>query len=51
MSIDVDERISSQIANEFESGVRLRLKPSNAAYQRSGSRIPCAGPAGRTSRG
>jgi hypothetical protein len=26
--IDVDERISSHIANEFESGVRLRLKPS-----------------------
>jgi hypothetical protein len=49
MSIDVDERISRQIANEFESGVRL--KPWNAAYQRSGSRISCAGPAGRPSRG
>ncbi len=32
MSTDVYERISSQIANEFESGARLRLKPRNATY-------------------
>jgi antirestriction protein ArdC len=32
MSTDVYERISSQIANEFESGARPRLKPWNAAY-------------------
>ena len=31
MSTDVYERISSQIANEFESGARPRLKPRNAA--------------------
>ena len=32
MSIDVYDRISSQIANEFESGARPRLKPWNAEY-------------------
>jgi hypothetical protein len=32
MSTDGYERISSQIANEFESGARSRLKPWNAAY-------------------
>jgi hypothetical protein len=32
MSTDVYERISSQIANEFESGARPRPKPWNAAY-------------------
>jgi hypothetical protein len=32
MSTDVDERISSQIANELESRVRPRLKPRNADY-------------------
>jgi antirestriction protein ArdC len=32
MSTDVYERISSQIANELESGARSRLKPWNAAY-------------------
>jgi antirestriction protein ArdC len=32
MSTDVDERISGQIANEFESGARPRLKPWNAEF-------------------
>ena len=32
VSTDVYERISSQIANEFESGARPPLKPWNAAY-------------------
>ena len=32
MSTDVYERISSQIANESESGARPRLKPWNGAY-------------------
>ena len=32
MSTVVDKRISSQIANELESGARPRLKPWNAAY-------------------
>jgi hypothetical protein len=32
MDIDVYERIGSQIANQLESGARLRLKPRNAAY-------------------
>jgi antirestriction protein ArdC len=32
MNTDVYERISSQIANEFESGGRPRLKPWNAEY-------------------
>ena len=32
MSTDVDERISSQIANELESGACPRLKPWNAGY-------------------
>ena len=32
MSTDVCERISSQIANKFESGARPQLKPWNAAY-------------------
>jgi hypothetical protein len=50
MSIDVYERISSQIANEFESGARPGLGRGMPPSQRNGSRIPCAGPAGRTSR-
>ncbi len=32
MSIDVDERITSQTANELESAARSRLEPWNAAY-------------------
>jgi len=32
MSIDVDERITSQTANDFESAARSRLEPWNAAY-------------------
>ena len=32
MSTEVYERISSQIANEWESGARPRLRPWNAAY-------------------
>jgi antirestriction protein ArdC len=32
MSIDVYERISSQITNKFESGARSRLKPWNAVH-------------------
>jgi len=32
MSTDVYERISSQIANELESGARTRLEPWNAVY-------------------
>ena len=32
MNTDVYERISSQIANEFESGAHSRLKPWNAEY-------------------
>jgi antirestriction protein ArdC len=43
MSIDVDERISSQIANEFESGVRLRLKPWNAVYAKERITHPLRG--------
>jgi hypothetical protein len=31
-STDVYERISSQITNKFQSGVRSRLKPWSAAY-------------------
>ena len=31
MSTDRYERISSQIANDFESGARSRLKPWNGA--------------------
>ena len=38
MSTDVYERISSQIANELESGARPRLKPRNAEYAKE--RIP-----------
>jgi antirestriction protein ArdC len=30
ISTDANDRISSQIANELESGARLRLKPQNA---------------------
>ena len=32
MSTDVYERISSQIANEFESRARTRLRPWHAGY-------------------
>ena len=32
MNTDVYERISNQIANEFESGARSLLKPWSAAY-------------------
>jgi antirestriction protein ArdC len=32
MSTDVHEHISSQIANELESGARLRLKPWNTEH-------------------
>jgi hypothetical protein len=49
MSTDIYERISSQIANEVESGARTRSSRGMPHTQRSGSRIACAGPAGRTS--
>ena len=50
MSTDVYERISSQIANEFESGARTRLSRGMPGTLPGGSRIPCMGPEGRTSR-
>ena len=43
MSTDVYERISSQIANEFESGARLRLKPRNATGAAGGTTHPLHG--------
>ena len=43
MSTDVYERISSQIANEYESGARLRLKPWNAAYAKERITHPLRG--------
>jgi antirestriction protein ArdC len=45
MTIDVYERISSQVANEFESGARPELKPWNA--ESGAGRIASAGPARR----
>ena len=43
MSTDVDERISSQIMNELESGARSRLKPRNAVYAKERIRHPLRG--------
>ena len=43
MSTDVYERISNQIANEFESGARLRLKSWNAAYAKERITPPLRG--------
>ena len=43
MSTDVYERISSQIANEFESGARPPLKPWNAAYAKERITHPLRG--------
>jgi antirestriction protein ArdC len=43
MSTDVYERISSQIANEFESGARLGLKPWNAEYAKERITHPLRG--------
>ena len=43
MSTGVDERISSQIANELESGARSRLKPRNAVYAKERIRHPLRG--------
>jgi antirestriction protein ArdC len=43
MNTDVYERISSQIANEFESGAHRRLKPWNAAYAKERITHPLRG--------
>jgi len=43
MSTDVDERISSQIANEVENGARSRLKPWNAEYAKERITHPLRG--------
>jgi len=43
MSTGVDERISSQIANELESGARTRLEPWNALYAKERIRHPLRG--------
>jgi hypothetical protein len=43
MSIDVYERIRSQIANEFESGARPGLGPWNAAYAKERITHPLRG--------
>ena len=43
MSTDVYERISSQIANEFDCGARVRLKPWNAAYAKERITHPLRG--------
>ena len=43
MSTDVCERISSQIANEFESGARPPLKPWNAAHAKERITHPLRG--------
>ena len=43
MSTGVDERISSQIVNECESGARSRLKPRNAVYAKERIRHPLRG--------
>ena len=43
MSIDVYERISGQVANEFESGARPRLKPWNVAYAKERITHPLRG--------
>jgi antirestriction protein ArdC len=51
MSIDVDERISSQTANEFESGARPRLKPWNAAYAEERITHPLRGTSGANVKG
>jgi antirestriction protein ArdC len=46
MSTDRYERISSQIANDFESGARSRLKPWNAAYAKEWITHPLRGNSG-----
>ena len=51
MSTDVYERISSQIANEFESGARSRLKPWNAAYAKERITHPLRGTSGANVKG
>ena len=43
MSTGVDERISSQIANELESGARTRLEPWNAVYAKERITHPLRG--------
>jgi hypothetical protein len=47
MSIDVDERIGSQIANELECGARPGSSCGTPTTLPGGSRVRCAGPAGR----
>jgi antirestriction protein ArdC len=44
MSTDVYKGISSQIASEFESGARPRLKPWNAACAAGRITHPLCGP-------
>ena len=51
MSTDVYERISSQIANEFESGARTRLKPWNAMYAAGRIAHPLRGSSGAVVKG
>jgi predicted amidophosphoribosyltransferase len=43
MSTDVYERVSSQIANEFERRARPRLKPWNAEYAKERITHPLRG--------
>ena len=43
MSTGVDERISSQIANQLESGARTRLEPWNALSAKERIRHPLRG--------
>ena len=43
MNTDVDERISCQIANKLESGVRPRLKPPKADYAKERITHPLRG--------
>ena len=43
MSTDVYERISSQITNKLESGVRIRIEPWNAVYAKERIRHPLRG--------
>jgi antirestriction protein ArdC len=51
MSTDVYERIKSHIADECESGARLRLKPWNAAHAARRITRPLRGTSGADVKG
>ena len=51
MSTDVNERTSSQIANELESGARARLKPWNAEHAKERITHPLRGTSGADVKG